>query len=256
MTMMTTTTRSTTARTATTEPSVVRHLCRTAPIVALLLIVGACSGSSAEDQATTTSAVSIQVDDVRATSTAVARTEDLVVADQAGEIAVAETTVPLDSPGDALLTALSGLGTSYTFASDVTTSSGDSVIVAGSRVGDGLQYRVEAGGAVIDVISVGGQTWVLEDGSTEWVDAGPVASGDPLGPLAQPIDVSYGPASNSTLRATYAGAALGLDVDELVDVAIAYDGTSMSFTSTSAALRLTTTLLRSDALAQILPPVS
>jgi len=160
------------------------------------------------------------------------------------------------SPTGTLVDVLGSLGETYTFVSDITTQSGDRVVVVGSRVGDGLTYRLEAGGAFVEVIVVAGESWILEDGASQWVAAGRVESGDPLGPLGEPVELRLDPSDPAVLHATYSYSALGLEGSGTLEVQISFDDTAVSFTSVSQSVGLVTTLTRSDILEPILAPGS
>jgi len=159
------------------------------------------------------------------------------------------------SPVGTLVEALDSLGDSYTFVSDVTTQAGDRIFVVGSRVGDGISYNIEAGGVSLEMIVVGGESWILEDGSSQWIETGEVESSDPLGPLNMPDEVTFDPSDPTRLQATYSAATLGLPGAEAVQVEIGFDVASVSFTSDSQSIRLVTTLTRSDSLGPIVAPI-
>jgi len=240
---------------------------RLAPVVLVTLLAAACGSSGLQSSAGAAEPSSTQEAAVRstesstATQTSTSTSTSVVVApvttqpagaEPAGALAAGTVAV---SPTGALVDVLGSLGDTYTFVSDITTQSGDRVVVVGSRVADGLTYRLEAGGASVAVIVVAGESWILEDGASQWVAAGQAGSGDPLGPLGEPVEVSLDPSDPALLHATYSSSALGLEGSGTLDVQISFDDTSVSFTSVSQSVLLVTTLTRSDTLEPIVAPV-
>jgi hypothetical protein len=154
----------------------------------------------------------------------------------------------------ALAEALAELGTAYEFTSEVRTMTGDQVSISGSRVGMGVAFQLEAGDAVVDVISVEGETWVRTQGTDEWNASEGDTSGDPLGPLSAPIEVGWDAEEPNRLHARYSGTSIGLGTDEVVFVTIDLSGDVITFRSSTDDISLSTRLTRAPGLQPIAPP--
>ena len=165
------------------------------------------------------------------------------------------TTSDVRGPADAALSdALAGLGTSYEFSSELLTLTGDRVLVAGRRVGDGVAFELEAGDAVVEVISVAGETWVRSIGAQEWTASPGSSSGDPLGSLSAPLDVGWDAEIPNRLHARYSGQTIGLGTDEIVSIAIDLFADVITFRSSTNDISLATTLIRTADLEEVASP--
>jgi hypothetical protein len=164
-------------------------------------------------------------------------------------------TLPALSPPASLAEGLAMLGTSYEFVSEITTATGDQILVDGYRLDDALRYQVEAGSAIVEMVVVDGNTWLRQDGTSEWVESGRSTVGDPLASLSEPLEITADPANPSALRASYVAEALGIDEAGTVEVVIRIDDTSVSFTSTTGPIELVPTLRRATGLPEITSPV-
>jgi hypothetical protein len=201
---------------------------RLAAVAALVLLLGACSdsGSDASDAAPT-------------------QTES---DDETGS-------PPADlTPEDQLDRALEALGTSYAFAAQLTTAAGDTVNIAGYRIGDAQSYQLTAGGETIDNITIGTKSWVRDSGSDEWSAVeGAGGGGDPLSVFSSPISITAN--GDSAAKAVYDAAALDLDDDGTIEITISYSGSSVTFSGSAGLLELSSTLTARDNLSAIVAPI-
>ena len=177
-------------------------------------------------------------------------------ATEAGTSAPSEIAVPRPEPADALATAIHSLGTTYEFHSELSTAAGDQVVITGHRIDNSLQYRVETGGAVLEVIAVDDAVWTRQDGNDEWLPSGENTTDDPLAPLAAPIEVAWNDTDPTQLVAAYQAQALGLDTDETIQVNVTIGEGNVSFESIADTTNLRSTLLAGTNLPPIAPPLS
>ncbi len=207
---------------------------RAAAVGALaLLFATGCSGSPDD----TSSGQEPTVDTSVADAAAAAATRQAIVAD----------------PQQALTDAVAGLGTSYKFATLLTTAADDQVSVAGYRIGDDLSYQLVVGGETVEVITATGSTWVLEANTDEWLPADAEEVGDPLGPLTTPASISAD--ADGTLHASYDAAVLLSGATGTLEVTITLGAGAVTFTSTDGPLTLSTTLTAATSLPAIVAPL-
>ncbi len=173
--------------------------------------------------------------------TATAGPDDRTAADEV------EPTMTADPVG-ALSGAIDELGDSYRFDHAIVTPAGQRIEVSGRRVGDAFEYAVKAGGTTVEWITVGPRGWIREDGSDTWVETEVESGGDPLGTLATPRAVEWGP---DGLLAVYDASALTPGASGTVEVTVTLGDRSVAFASTAGGMEILTTL---DAGGEI-PPV-
>jgi hypothetical protein len=157
------------------------------------------------------------------------------------------------TPEDQLDRALEALGTSYAFAAQLTTAAGDTVNIAGYRIGDAQSYQLTAGGETIDNITIGSESWVRDSGSDEWSAVEGVGGGDPLSVFSSPVSITAD--GDSAAKAVYDAAALDLDDDGTIEITISYSGNSVTFSGSTGVLELSSTLTARDNLSAIVAPI-
>ena len=160
----------------------------------------------------------------------------------AAAVAEVETSETVQAPEDALAAALAALGDRYEFRSAVTSISGESISVTGWRVANALQFELEAGGAVVEVVIVGSSTWVRADGEDVWAPSGETAGADPIAPLSQPLEVGWDAETPGRLHARYVGSSVGLGTDSVVSVVVDISQTTLTFWTAVDDLDLRVTL--------------
>lgn len=133
-----------------------------------------------------------------------------------------EPAVVAPTPDDLLATAISELGTSYTFESEIIVNGERASFAAGRRVDAGIEVALAQEGTTLTYRSIAGERWI-ELPDTGWKrlqdDATPL---DPLAGLADPTNLSIAEddGSQQTLLATYAAGVLSLPANGDITVTL------------------------------------
>jgi hypothetical protein len=156
------------------------------------------------------------------------------------------TVPPPDAP--ALLTAaLDAIAGGYHFVTVATVNDVVAVTAVGDRVGDGTRVDVTTGGSTVSYAITAEGTSVFSDGSWSELDQ-PAPAVDPVSALRTPTTVvvsSYGNGP-TVLTGTYPAAALSLEGDGQVDVALEIDGTTLRTISYASIQNGTPAKVRAD----------
>ena len=154
---------------------------------------------------------------------------------------------------EALERALVELGSGYRFRSDLTTAGGGHVAIDGYRLDEAMAFDLTVGDLTVETVARDGRLWTRPVGGDEWASDAWNGSDDPIAPLRRPVRI--GPNGRpGHLLATYQGAALGLGVDEMVEVQVTLDDGKVRFATESDRVQMVSVLIADDGLPTIVAP--
>jgi hypothetical protein len=149
--------------------------------------------------------------------------------------------------------ALAQLGTGYRFAADMTTAGGGQIAIDGHRMGEAMAFQLTVGDLTIETIARDGTLWTRPLGDDQWASDAWTTAADPLAPLRRPLRVTTD-GDADRLVATYRGAALGLGVDDMVDVQVNLADGEVRFSTDSEDVRMVSVLAADESLPAIVAP--
>lgn len=167
---------------------------------------------------------------------------------------------PGPSPGEILAAALAPLDAASEFDSIVTVDGVVATSLTGRTVGSASTLTVTTQGRTVEYVRVPPNAWAREPGATWLIVDAEQTPKSPLAALAAPIALEQVTGGGvTTLQATYAAAALGLE-GEPVRVMVTIDGAVVTFryeqTSSGHAVVSTTVLRPATDTAPIAKPAS